>query len=97
MGAAAFMGLVGQVVCQGVPVPQSVVLLEAAISFLKMGAPTRVASWGETLAEGAAHEGHLLLILLPGLLLLTTVGGSYLLADALRDAIDPRATRLRAR
>jgi len=74
----------------------SVVLLEAAITFLGMGAPARVASWGETLAEGAADPGHLRLILLPGFLLLATVGGSYLLADAMRDAIDPRAARLRA-
>jgi len=71
----------------------SVVLLEAAISFLSMGAPTHAASWGETLAQGADAPHELRLILLPGLLLLTTVGGSYLVADALRDATDPRASR----
>ena len=32
----------------------AVVLLEAAISFLAVGAPTPDASWGETLAQGAA-------------------------------------------
>ncbi|MFO0755547.1 MAG: ABC transporter permease [Byssovorax sp.] len=73
----------------------SVVLLESAISFLEMGAPTQVASWGETLAEGARDPHHLHLILLPGFLLLLTVGGSYLFADAVRDAIDPRSARLR--
>jgi peptide/nickel transport system permease protein len=71
----------------------SVVLLEAALSFLKMGAPTRVASWGETLAEGAQDPDRLRLIVLPGVLLAATVGGSYLLAAALRDATDPRAAR----
>jgi peptide/nickel transport system permease protein len=30
---------------------------------------------------------------LPVLLLLATVGGSYLVADALRDAMDPRSAR----
>ncbi len=87
---------VGPVLVSSVFGVASVVLLEAAISFLAMGAPTRVASWGETLAEGARDPHHLRLILLPGFLLLATVGGSYLLADAVRDAIDPRAARLRA-
>ena len=73
----------------------SVVLLEAAMSFLQMGAPSGVASWGETLAEGAADPSRLSLILLPGLLLLITVGASYMLADALRDAIDPRSPNAR--
>ena len=69
----------------------SVVLLEATLSFLAMGAPTDVATWGETLGEGARSPEHLRLVLLPGLLLLLTVGGSYLVADALRDAFDPRS------
>ncbi|APR75194.1 Oligopeptide transport system permease protein OppC [Minicystis rosea] len=71
----------------------SVVLLEAAISFLKMGAPTRAASWGETLAEGAQDPSRLRLIVLPALLLAATVGASHMLASALRDATDPRAVR----
>lgn len=73
----------------------SVVLLEAAISFLEMGAPTSAASWGETLAQGARNPAALRLLVLPVFLLLVTVGGSYLVADALRDAMDPRAARKR--
>jgi peptide/nickel transport system permease protein len=73
----------------------SVVLLEAAISFLPMGAPAQAASWGETLAQAAKHPGELRLLLLPGALLLLTVGASYLLADALRDAVDARTVRTR--
>ena len=69
----------------------SIVLLEAAISFLGMGVPTESASWGETLAEGARHPATLRLLVLPVLLLLATVGGSYLVAEALRDAMDPRS------
>jgi peptide/nickel transport system permease protein len=74
----------------------SVVLLETAISFLGMGAESRVASWGETLAEGARDPARLRLLVAPGVLLVATVGGSYLLASALRDATDPRAARNRA-
>ncbi|MFT3771292.1 MAG: ABC transporter permease [Minicystis sp.] len=83
----------GPVIVSSVFGVASVVLLEAAISFLEMGAPTRVASWGETLAEGAHDPSRLRLIILPALLLAATVGGSYLLASALRDATDPRAAR----
>jgi ABC-type dipeptide/oligopeptide/nickel transport system permease subunit len=71
----------------------SVVLLEATISFLGMGAPSHVASWGETLAEGARDPSHARLVALPALMLLGTVGGSYLLSAALRDAADPRVVR----
>lgn len=72
------------------------VLLEAAVSFLGMGPPTQVAAWGETLAEGARDPSHLRLLVAPCLLLLATVGGSYLVADAVRDAFDPRSIRRRA-
>jgi peptide/nickel transport system permease protein len=72
------------------------VLLETAVSFLALGPPLEAASWGETLAQGARTPGHVRLIVLPGLLLLVTVGGSYLLADAMRDAFDPRTVRRRA-
>jgi ABC-type dipeptide/oligopeptide/nickel transport system permease subunit len=75
----------------------SVVLLEAAISFLAMGAPSRVASWGETLAEGAADPSRARLFLLPGFLVVVTVGASYLLADALGEGIDPRSPAARRR
>ncbi|WP_437667336.1 ABC transporter permease [Sorangium sp. So ce1182] len=73
----------------------SVVLLEAAISFLGMGAPTRVASWGETLGQAARHPSEIRLLVFPFVLLLATVGGSYLIADALRDAVDARTVRSR--
>jgi len=73
----------------------STVLLEAAVSFLELGAPIQSASWGETLAEGARDPARLRLVLLPGLALMATVGGSYLIADALRDAFDPRTVRRR--
>jgi peptide/nickel transport system permease protein len=73
----------------------SVVLLETAISFLGMGVESRVASWGETLAEGARNPARLRLLFLPGALLMATVGGTYLIAAALRDATDPRAARER--
>jgi peptide/nickel transport system permease protein len=75
----------------------AVVLLEAALSFLALGAPVRQASWGETLAQAARHPGELHLLLPPAVALVATLGASYLVADAVRDALDPRAVRPRAR
>ncbi len=69
----------------------SVVLLNATLAFLEMGTASDSASWGELLAQGARHPSALRLLLLPGVLLFATVGASYLLADALREAMDPRA------
>jgi len=85
----------------------SVVLLEAAISFLAMGAPTPDASWGETLAQGAslwmlptgaedgarADAAALRLLLAPAFFLLITIVGSYLVAESLRNAMEPRTAR----
>jgi peptide/nickel transport system permease protein len=62
------------------------------MSFLGLGAESRVASWGETLAEGARDPTRLRLLILPGGLLMVTVGASYLLASALRDAGNPRSS-----
>jgi peptide/nickel transport system permease protein len=60
-----------------------------------MGAPARVASWGETLGQAARHPSEIRLLVFPFVLLLATVGGSYLIADALRDSIDTRTVRAR--
>jgi peptide/nickel transport system permease protein len=56
-----------------------------ALSFLSMGAETHVASWGETLAEGARDPERLRLLALPAVLLAATVGGTHVVAVALRD------------
>jgi peptide/nickel transport system permease protein len=85
--------VVGPAIVSSVFGVASVVLLEAAVSFLRMGGESRSASWGETLAEGARDPSRLRLIALPGVLLVATVGGTYLIAAALRDATDPRVVR----
>ncbi len=88
-------GAIGPAIVSSVFGVASVVLLEAAISFLGMGVESRVASWGETMAEGARDPARLRLLVCPGVLLVLTVGGTYLLAAALRDATDPRLARER--
>jgi len=71
----------------------SVVLLNAALAFLEMGTASDSASWGELLAQGARHPSASRLLILPGVLLFATVGASYLVADALCEAMDPRTAR----
>lgn len=81
---------VGPVLVSSVFGVASVALLESAISFLQIGKRSDVASWGETLAEAARHPSSTLLLFGPALLLLLTIGASYLVADALRDAFDAK-------
>ena len=67
------------------------VLAEAALSFLGLGTPPDVSSWGNMLREA---QGFLQLgpaaALAPGFAIVATVLGWSLLGDGLRDATDPR-------
>jgi peptide/nickel transport system permease protein len=72
----------------------SAVLIEAALSFLGVGVPAQIPSWGNMMAEGrnfVAVAFHI--ILYPGILLALTVLAINLLGDGLRDALDPRLAR----
>lgn len=69
----------------------AVVVLEATLSFLGLGAPIASASWGEMMAEGARHPQQLGLFWAPLVLLSLTVGSAYLVAEAIRSVSDPRA------
>ena len=68
------------------------VLAEAALSFLGLGTPPDVPSWGNMLREA---QGFLAMspwpAIVPGLAIVATVLGWSLLGDGLRDALDPRS------
>ena len=70
------------------------VLAEAALSFLGLGTPPDVPSWGNMLREA---QGFLTLspfpALVPGFAIIITVLGWSLLGDGLRDLLDPRTRR----
>jgi peptide/nickel transport system permease protein len=68
----------------------SVVLVEASLDFLRVGAPAGTASWGETLSETREHFGAWWLLVFPGLAVFITVVALNLVGEALRDALDPR-------
>ena len=61
------------------------------MSFLGIGLPAQVPTWGNIMAEGRAHfSAHPSTVLLPGAFLALTVLAVNALGDALRDAIDPK-------
>jgi peptide/nickel transport system permease protein len=67
------------------------VLGEAALSFLGVGAPPAVPSWGNILAEGRLYlQQAPWLTLAPGVAIMATILGLNLFGDGLRDALDPR-------
>ncbi len=67
------------------------VLAEAALSFLGLGTPPDVPSWGNMLRESQSFMSMSAWpALVPGLAIVWTVLGFSLLGDALRDLWDPR-------
>lgn len=71
------------------------ILGEAALSFLGVGVPPYIASWGNILSGGRQFMVEAPWVtLVPGLAIVVTVLGINLLGDGLRDAMDPRLRRL---
>jgi peptide/nickel transport system permease protein len=70
----------------------SVVLSEAALSFLGLGVPPTVPTWGGMLAESRDQllAGRWWLAVLPGVAIMATVLSFNILGDWLRDFLDPR-------
>lgn len=70
------------------------IIFEAALSFLGLGVPQTVPSWGRQLAEAAqVFRVAWWMMLFPGLFLLATTLTFNLVGDGLRDALDPRTGR----
>ena len=68
------------------------VILESALSFLGLGAPQNVPSWGTMLADGRQYlDTAWWLGTFPGLAISFTVLGVNLFGDGLRDALDPKS------
>ncbi len=69
----------------------SVVLTEASLDFLRVGAPAGAASWGETMSQFRDAPSAWWLLAFPGVLLVVTIVAYNLMGEALRNALDPRA------
>jgi peptide/nickel transport system permease protein len=72
----------------------SAIIAEAALSFLGLGVPPAIPTWGTMLADGRTYiSTSWWLALFPGLCIFFTVLGINLLGDGLRDILDPRLKR----
>lgn len=72
----------------------SAIISEASLSFLGLGVPPDIPTWGTMLADGRIYISTAWwLALFPGLCIFATVLGINLLGDALRDLLDPRLKR----
>ena len=67
------------------------ILTESAVSFLGLGFPLELPTWGRLLNDGKDRMGlNIWLVAGPGLLLSMTVMSVNLIGDGLRDALDPQ-------
>ena len=72
----------------------SSIIAEASLSFLGVGVPPDIPTWGTMLADARIYiSTSWWMPLFPGLCIFITVLGINLLGDALRDILDPRLKR----
>lgn len=72
------------------------IVAESSLSFLGLGLPTSVASWGNDIADAQdqIRSGqNLRVMFVPATALATTVLGFILLGEAVREALDPKARK----
>lgn len=72
----------------------SAIVVESALSFLGLGVPADIPTWGSMLADGQLYLGTSWWIaVFPGLALTLTALSINITGDAIRDAVDPRTYR----
>ncbi len=72
----------------------SAMITEAILSFIGVGTPSIIPSWGNIMAEGKAlWQVKFYIVLFPAVFLSVTVLAINLLGDGLRDLLDPRLTK----
>lgn len=78
-------------IVQGTFICAAAILTEAVLSFLGLGLPTEIPTWGNVMAEGRVqftqHPGS---VFFPSLFLIPTVLAINMLGDGLRDVLDPK-------
>jgi len=73
------------------------IIAEASLSFLGLGVPPDVPTWGTMLGDGRNYISTAAwLTIFPGLAIFTVVLGINLLGDGLRDVLDPRRKKAAA-
>ncbi len=83
--------LVSPIMVQGSFIFAYAILAEAALSFLGVGVPPEIPTWG-TMVAGSQQYAHqaLWIVLFPGLAIVFTALSLQLVGDGVRDLLDPR-------
>lgn len=85
---------IAPLIVQGTFICGSAILLEAILSFLGVGVPPEIPTWGNIMAQGRdLFQIYPHSIFYPGIFLTLTVLAINMLGDGLRDAIDPRMSK----
>jgi peptide/nickel transport system permease protein len=85
---------VAPLIVQGTFIAASGILVEAILSFLGVGLPPDIPTWGNVMAEGRAQFNDFPHnIFFPGIFLAVTVLAINILGDGLRDTLDPKMAR----
>jgi peptide/nickel transport system permease protein len=85
---------IAPLIVQATFIAASAILVEAALSFLGIGVPPEIPSWGNIMAEGRTlfrvfpHN-----IFYPGIFLALTVLAINIMGDGLRDTLDPKMSK----
>jgi peptide/nickel transport system permease protein len=71
------------------------ILVESSLSFLGIGVPAELVTWGSILNEASGATFAWWLAVFPGLAIFITVLAYYLVGEGLREVLDPRLRGLR--
>ncbi len=85
---------IAPLVVQGTYIVAFSILVEAILSFLGVGLPPDIPTWGNVMAEGRAQfNDYPHNIFFPGVFLALTVLAVNILGDGLRDTLDPKMAK----
>ncbi|MCA0242271.1 MAG: ABC transporter permease [Proteobacteria bacterium] len=85
---------IAPLIVQGTFICASGILVEAILSFLGVGLPPEIPTWGNVMAEGRAQfNEYPHNIFFPGIFLAVTVLAVNILGDGLRDTLDPKMAK----
>ncbi len=66
------------------------ILIESGLSFIGLGVPPDVVTWGSLLNAGRGNFDAWWMVVFPGLCIFITVTTYNLIGEGLRDALDPK-------
>ncbi len=85
---------IAPLIVQGTYICAAAILVEAILSFLGVGLPPDIPTWGNIMAEGRPQfNQYPHNIFIPGVFLAVTVLAVNILGDGLRDTLDPKMAK----